>query len=161
VENIPINFKSDLPVKRKVMIYILSPDCSKVLTFLQPDSPEAGRQIPAGTVERNELLDSAATRELQEETGCSDVPSLVGFAQTLFDMRRYKPEIHERFWYFGIDRSGAFPEEGWVHVEKHANGSDIKAAFEWITVDQSAQLIAGHGHLVPLAVDLASVWHPK
>jgi 8-oxo-dGTP pyrophosphatase MutT (NUDIX family) len=40
----------------------------KLLVFSQPTAPEAGIQVPAGTVEDGEAVDAAVMREAFEET---------------------------------------------------------------------------------------------
>ena len=45
-------------------------DGTKLLLFRHPN---AGIQIPAGTVEEGEMLEQAALREVAEETGLEDV----------------------------------------------------------------------------------------
>ena len=39
------------------------------MVFTHRDIPEAGVQVPAGTVEEGETLDAAVLREVHEETG--------------------------------------------------------------------------------------------
>ena len=52
---------------KKVVAYITRGD--ELLVFTHRDSPEAGVQVPAGTVEEGETLDAAVLREVHEETG--------------------------------------------------------------------------------------------
>ena len=51
----------------KVIAYITCGD--KLLVFSHPRYPEAGIQVPAGTVEEGEPLEEAVLREAREETG--------------------------------------------------------------------------------------------
>jgi 8-oxo-dGTP pyrophosphatase MutT (NUDIX family) len=59
-----------IPVK-KVRAYIFQPTSSglKLLVFSQPSSPEAGVQVPGGTVDAGESPFKAIKREVLEESG--------------------------------------------------------------------------------------------
>lgn len=144
-----------IKVREKVMIYILDSTLSRVLTFLQPQHPDAGRQIPAGTVEKGEHAHAAAVRELTEETGRLTATPLRAFATSIFNAKQFKPEIHHRTWFYLVDDMGDFPVAGWRHVEKRPRLDDIVADYEWIDVGAASSLIAGHGHLLAVARDLA------
>jgi len=51
----------------KVVVYLVHR--GHLLVFIHPDAPEAGIQVPAGSVEPGEHPSTAARRELEEETG--------------------------------------------------------------------------------------------
>ena len=55
------------PVIHKVFAYITNGH--RLLVFRHTDFPEAGIQVPAGTVKPNERLEIAVLREAYEETG--------------------------------------------------------------------------------------------
>lgn len=67
--------------RRKAFAYITSLTTSltkslttsrhRLLVFSQPLSPEAGIQVPAGTIGENETPEDAVQREAREETGLS------------------------------------------------------------------------------------------
>ena len=52
---------------KKVVAYNTRGD--ELLVFTHREFPEAGVQVPAGTVEEGETLDAAVLREVHEETG--------------------------------------------------------------------------------------------
>jgi NUDIX domain len=52
-------------VKHKVFAYITH--CNRLLVFVHPFAPEAGIQIPAGTIKANERPEEAVLREAFEE----------------------------------------------------------------------------------------------
>ncbi|WP_262177057.1 NUDIX hydrolase [Saccharococcus sp. Marseille-Q5394] len=60
-----------MEIKRKVLAYITKDDNAerKLLVFEHKDNPEAGWQVPGGTIEEDELLLDALYREIEEETG--------------------------------------------------------------------------------------------
>ena len=53
--------------KHKAFAYITWQ--GRLLVFRQPDFPEAGVQVPAGTIEVDEMPEAAVLREAYEETG--------------------------------------------------------------------------------------------
>lgn len=152
-----------LPIKQKVAIYLFDKDLKSVLTFTQAESPEAGRQVPAGTVEDvDESLLHTATRELAEETGVMADTRLFHFGNSIYDMSKYKNEIHLRVWFFGIDLNESFPQSSWTFVEQRPHAPEVTGIFEWTPLETvSSQLIAGHSHLLGLALDLARQWMPE
>ncbi|MBT2533016.1 NUDIX hydrolase [Arthrobacter sp. ISL-48] len=149
---------SSLPAVGKVAIYILNGDLDKYITFTQPDFPEAGRQVPAGTIEDGETPPQAASRELQEETGLNRRISLFHFADSVYDMSRYKPEIQIRSWFLGVAEADDFPTGRWTQIERRADQPDIVAEFSWTEISFQEQLIAGHSDLLPVALHLAHSW---
>ena len=62
----------------KVLAYVTRPRNGDVelLVFDHRDAPEAGIQVPAGTIEPGESPDVAAVRELREETGLANARPL-------------------------------------------------------------------------------------
>ena len=60
-----------MELKRKVLAYITKEeeDGREILVFEQKDNPDAGLQVPGGTIEEDELLIDALYREIEEETG--------------------------------------------------------------------------------------------
>lgn len=61
-----------MPVtNRKAFAYITWND--SLLVFSHPRSPEAGLQVPAGTVRDDETPEQAVMREATEETGLGDL----------------------------------------------------------------------------------------
>src|SRR6185312_4911877 len=60
-----------MELKRKVLAYITKgeEDEREILVFEQKNNPDAGLQVPGGTIEENEFLIDALYREIEEETG--------------------------------------------------------------------------------------------
>lgn len=132
--------------RNKVMIYCFNKDMTAFLTFTQRGAPEAGRQIPAGTMEPKELPYNAALREFGEETGHTPPPPLIYVTKTVYDMSAHKPELHVRHWYACRDRAGELPE-AWEFEELESAVGLIQYQYGWTRCDMSASLIAGHGDL--------------
>ncbi|WP_336822214.1 NUDIX hydrolase [Sporosarcina sp. USHLN248] len=114
-----------MEIKRKVLAYITKGenDDRKILVFEQKDHPEAGLQVPGGTIEEDELLIDALYREIEEETGLHrEQLELKGKV----NKRNYFPEnredvIHERN-IFHLSFTGEGIEE-WDN-EVHSTGKD-------------------------------------
>ena len=84
-------------VKRKVLAYVARGD--ELLVFRHRDFPDAGLQVPAGTIEVGEDPQDAALREVREESGLTDV-RVVGFlGRYLYDAALHRGEVHDRYVY--------------------------------------------------------------
>jgi 8-oxo-dGTP pyrophosphatase MutT (NUDIX family) len=70
-----MSVEQSLPVIQKVYAYILDnfADGDYLLVFEHVDFPEAGIQMPGGSVEPGETFTEAAIREAREETGISNL----------------------------------------------------------------------------------------
>lgn len=136
-------------VIRKAFAYITHAD--RLLVFRHPGAPDAGIQVPAGTIRDGERPADAALREARQETGLADL-ILVRFLgerrRDLFDFG--KAEIHNRF-FFHL-RCGSEPPTTWRHDERDPSDGAGPITFElfWARLpDGVPSLIAGHDALLP------------
>lgn len=136
----------------KAFAYITSR--GRLLVFDHVDFPEAGVQVPAGTIHLGEPPELAALREAQEETGLQrfGAPRALGIAE--FDARPFgKAEIHRRH-FFHLPAEGDLPER-WRHEERHASDGSAPIRFElyWLPpADAALCLIGDHGRFIPALV---------
>lgn len=136
--------------KHKVLAYITRGQ--QLLVFTHSLSPEAGIQVPAGTVEEGETPQKAVLREAQEETGISDFKLGGCLGDYKEDMRKFgKDEIHHRFVYHLICTEAA--PETWRHGEFNPSESDetyIPFDFHWVDLpDDVPELAGGQGKFIP------------
>jgi 8-oxo-dGTP pyrophosphatase MutT (NUDIX family) len=147
-----------MPVWReKVMAYITHGD--RLLVFRQPEFPEAGIQVPGGTLELGETPDEAVLREAFEETGLLDLVLVRCLGERVFDGRtRGRDELHHRHFYHL--RCTGEPPETWGHAERlSSDGYPGPIAFElwWAPLDDVPELIAEMGALLPALRAMARV----
>ncbi len=146
-----------MTLKHKVFAYITNH--GRLLLFTHPQSPEAGIQVPAGTVESGETPDSAVMREAFEETGLSDL-ELTGFlGEQTRDMSDYGlDEMHHRYYYHL--RCLGSPPEVWRHYEGDASAGSshpIPFDFFWACLpDKVPKLIADHDTMIPQLLEALS-----
>lgn len=138
------------PPVRKAFAYITSG--TRLLVFTHPDHPEAGIQVPAGTMEQGEDPGDAALREATEETGLGGLRIGRWLGRDVFDATPFgREELHDR-WFWHLEVAGD-PPESWRHGEFFAaNGSSGPIAFDFFWVDLARplpNLIAGHDRFVP------------
>ena len=108
--------------------------------------PEAGIQVPAGTIAAGETPAAAALREAEEETGLRGFAAPVWIGVAEFDARPWgKDELHRRH-FFHLRFGGSAPER-WRHEERDAADGSGPILFElyWVALDAVPELIAGHG----------------
>lgn len=131
----------------KAFIY-LTRGGSELLLLAHPGHPEAGLQVPAGTVEAGEDPKDAARRELTEETGISAFRIRAFLGEASYDMRPWgKEERHRRFFYHAV-LTGVAPAR-WRHAEEHGGLAPIPLEFFWWRLDSGEpDLIAGHGAML-------------
>ncbi|MEG0416724.1 MAG: NUDIX domain-containing protein [Erysipelothrix sp.] len=123
-------------------------ETTQVLVF-QHSNPEAGIQIPKGTVKPNEDTYNAVRREIEEETGLSNFDVVDLIAE---DFWEYDDGIiHNRFFYkitvlnapdkWDYQPTGGGDEEG------------LTFHFFWISSIDEVELVRGHGDYLKLVID--------
>ena len=137
--------------KQKAFAYITHQN--RLLVFRHVDIPEAGIQVPAGTIKANERPEQAVLREAVEETGLTDLTVGRFLGEQERDMADFgRDEIHHRFFYH-LSCGGA-PASTWYHEEHDpADGLEqmcITFEFFWVGLPYGvASLIADHGIRLP------------
>lgn len=135
--------------KRKVLAYITHQH--NLLVFRHPYAPEAGIQVPAGTIEAGERPEQAVLREAFEETGLTGL-ILDGYlgAQER-DMADFgRNEIHQRTFYHL--RYEGEPLATWRHEERFFTDGPETPVFEffWVALPHDVlPLIADHDLMLP------------
>jgi 8-oxo-dGTP pyrophosphatase MutT (NUDIX family) len=131
----------------KVYGYVtrIKKDKTQILVFKHPN-PEAGIQIPKGTVRLNENPFTATVREIKEETGLMDfqVEGLLAEDYWTYD----DGALHHRFFYklrVTEDR------DEWVHYPT-GGGFEEELFFEffWISSKEEVELVRGHADYLDL-----------
>lgn len=144
-----------MPVlKHKVFAYITHGD--RLLVFSQPGAPEAGIQVPAGTVEAHEAPDTAVLREASEETGLTSLTVVRFLGEQMRDMTDVgRDEVHHRHFYH-LQLDGETPET-WRHLEPDpSDGSMVLIPFEffWVRLlDEVPTLVADQGAMLPRLIE--------
>lgn len=123
-----------------------------MLLFTHPDHPDAGIQVPAGTIEWGETPAEAALREAREETHLDCLEPGRWLGRDVFDANEIgRDELHDR-WFWHITAAGDVPET-WRHGEMFgANGSSAHISFDFFWADLREplpDLIAGHDQFIP------------
>ena len=126
-----MNTESQIWVE-KVVAYITSGD--RLLVFNHPKHPEAGIQVPGGTIEPDESPAEAVLREAQEETGLDnlEIRSFLGI-QELDCSPVGIAEIHRRHVYH-LELIGEAPEtwRHWEHYPSDGSPGPIEFGFYWV-----------------------------
>jgi len=130
----------------KVLCYVVRD--GRLLVFGHRDYPEAGVQVPAGTLHEGEDPTIGALRETDEETGRTGFRVLRAlgrfdheFRNTFAGVERH--EIHVRH-VFLVEPPAGLPER-WSHLAEEGNG-DFWFEFSWMPIDDGLRL-AGDQHM--------------
>ncbi|MBI3942924.1 MAG: NUDIX domain-containing protein [Chloroflexi bacterium] len=140
-----------MPIRKyKVITYITH--AGRLLVFRQPQFPEAGIQVPGGTVEPGEAFAMAALREATEETGVERLEIVAFLGKDQRDLRHLgRDEVHIR--HFFHLRCLDQPPERWHHYERTpSEGGPGPIEFElyWVNLpDGVPELIADMGQMLP------------
>jgi ADP-ribose pyrophosphatase YjhB (NUDIX family) len=125
-------------LKRKVYAYITHK--RRLLVFRHVDYPEAGIQVPGGTVEPGESFETALWREVREETGLAEGLELVGLVgEQTRDMSDFglNETQHQRFYHL---KYAVTPAERWLHTEEHASDGSGPLVFEFFWAEMGSFL---------------------
>jgi len=124
------------PFKRKVFAYITHN--GRLLVFSQPGAPEVRSQVPAGTVEGDEPLNTAVMREAIEETGLSGLELVRPLGEQVCNVRNNAGEWETHHRYFYHLRCTDAPPTTWEHWERVRSdgGPDVLFSFHWVPLPQ-------------------------
>ena len=140
------------PVIQKVYAYILDTfaEGNRLLVFKHVDFPEAGIQVPGGSVEPGERIEAAAVREAREETGIYRL-NLVGKIGTAKkNLREFGINcVHERH-YFKMGCPEQTPEKWIAYEQTPSDGSSPPIAFQfyWVALNKLPNLSGGLGEFL-------------
>ena len=134
---------------RKVVAYITKG--THLLVFRHVLHPDAGIQVPAGTLKVDEAPDDGVLREAQEETGLNSLEIRRFLGTREYDMSSFgRAEIHRRY-YYHLECKEKTPST-WRHFETHpSEGLSKEIEFElfWVRLaDQVPKLSAAQGDLL-------------
>src|ERR1043166_7435805 len=82
---------------RKAFAYITRGN--RLLLFTHPNNPEAGIQVPAGTMKDGEMPEEAVMREAEEESGLTGLTLVSLLGVRSFDRRPAIDQIDERHFF--------------------------------------------------------------
>lgn len=132
-------------IVHKVAAYIT---CNhQLLVFIEPNFPEAGIQVPAGTVGEGEPLEEAILREAIEETGLTNLKIESFLGTRVYDMRSItgdEVDIHRH--YFHLSYSGPMDKNRWQNWEETPSGGETEPIlFElyWVDIPDNIPKLSG------------------
>lgn len=126
----------------------------RLLLFTHPRSPEAGIQVPAGTIQPGEEPSAAALREAHEESGLSALRLIRFLGQDTRDMRDCGTEELQYRWFYHI-ACDEVPPEKWTHGEFDGNGKLLfPFDFFWAQLpDGVPKLVANYDDMIPRLIE--------
>lgn len=132
----------------KVMAYITCKRGGReqLLVFRHRDYPEAGIQVPAGSIEEGESIEAALWREVEEESGLTGL-ELVRKIGTFDYVHPYTGNLHVRH-VFHLRAPEDTPDEWeWIETSGGAVPDDEGFVFQfyWVDLDGELHLIGGRG----------------
>ncbi|MBI4551539.1 MAG: NUDIX domain-containing protein [Candidatus Latescibacteria bacterium] len=144
-------------LKQKVVAYITHED--RLLVFRHPAAPEAGIQVPAGTLHAGEPPAVGVMREALEETGLPALTLVRLLGEYVWDLAPLGlAERHQR-WVYHLRYEGE-PPVTWRHAETDPSDGSVKPIvfeFAWVRVPQEVPLLSGdQGRWLPQLLESLS-----
>lgn len=124
----------------------------RLLLFTHPESPGAGVQVRAGTIEPGESPKHAVMREAREETGLAGLKYVRLLAQDTRDMSDYGLDELQYRWFFHLTVEGR-PEPFWRYGEVAEDGA-VLIPFDFFWADLSAlPALLDYGDKIDLLIE--------
>ncbi len=116
--------------------YALITRGKRLLVFREVEFPEAGIQVPGGTVRSGERLPDAVLREAREETGLASLTIRSYLGSRDADLSPAGGSGHLRRHFFHLELL-AEASERWRHVEQDPSDGSAPIEFElfWVPFD--------------------------
>src|SRR5690606_4296300 len=141
-----------METSRKVFAYITrGPDENReLLVFEYKGEPEAGIQVPGGTIAEGEMLIDALYREVTEETGLQrDVLDFAGKIHKYNYYPEHRDKVYERN-IFHFEYTGEKIDE-WEHtIQSKGRDNGLTLLFRWEPVDHLPKLAMEQDQAVDL-----------
>ena len=139
----------------KVLAYIIREHQEQgfqLLVFDHRDFPEAGIQIPAGTIEENEPVEQALHREIREESGLSNCRMI----KSLGMFENHFPTPNDlRFQHIFLLMAPDYLPESWDHrITGPGGDAGLVFSYYWITLSANINLAPNQGDYLPLIIGL-------
>lgn len=130
-------------ISYKVMAYITHGD--RLLVFRHTRYPEAGIQVPGGSMEPGEVPEEAVLREAQEETGLTglEIRAFLGVQEV--DLARWGLQGLQRRYVYHLQLA-AEPADTWLHYEltpSDGTPGPIEFEFYWVRFPDEVPELAG------------------
>lgn len=130
-------------MKNRHRAYAYIVNSERLLLFRHPEAPEAGIQVPAGTIEAGEEPATAVMREAHEETGLAGLELERFLIQDVRDMTAWGVSELQHRWFYHLSLPGT-PPDHWMHGEFAPDGTLLHPfAFFWADVRSLPRLAAG------------------
>jgi len=127
----------------KVVAYITRAD--ELLGFKHTHHPEAGIQVPAGTLNPGEAPEDAVLRECFEETGLTDFIQPEFLSQQDFSTAFSGKLVRIRRFFYHIECKQMTPES-WTHMEQEPSEGPpglIEFSFFWVRFPNEVPELSG------------------
>lgn len=138
--------------KNKVLAYITRQTSTgpELLIFAHRDYPEAGLQVPGGTLEEGENPLAGVLREVKEEAGLENFSEVALLGETTY-VATEKKEIHTRTFFQLI--YDAVCEETFTHTVS-AGEEDVGLVFNyrWVKLMEVPELAGEQGEMLGAVV---------
>ncbi|MGH1142927.1 NUDIX hydrolase [Bacillus pseudomycoides] len=140
--------------KKKVYAYITREKAGvmQLLVFTHRDIPEAGMQVPGGTVDEGEKLEAAVLREVIEESGLRHL-CIERFIDDYIIYMKEKQEYQKRH-FFHISLLTDV-KDMWEHIVSAGEEDEgLTFCYEWVDIAKCPVLAGNQGEFVHLLEDV-------
>jgi 8-oxo-dGTP pyrophosphatase MutT (NUDIX family) len=132
-----------IPEHTKAITYITSR--GRLLVFRHTNFPEAGIQVPAGSVEAGEDPANTAMREAEEETGLTGLSMSSCLGTDLVRVSINGQTVNLQRYFYHLHAPDMVPER-WIHYENDPSDgspSPIEFEFYWVFLAGEVPYLAG------------------
>ncbi|ACJ77909.1 NUDIX hydrolase [Bacillus paranthracis] len=136
--------------KKKVHAYVTreKEGAMQLLVFKHRDTPEAGIQVPGGTVDEGETLEAAILREVQEESGLRHLCIERFLADYIIHVKEKKEYQKRHFFHVTLLTD---VKDSWEHIVSAGEEDEgLVFCYEWIDIAKYPELAGKQGEFLHL-----------